>query len=140
MSSTSPLGSDFYFHAVGVASVRWDQTASTVLVEWEGWADSTEFTTLLDAGVRALTEHSGSRWLADCRRQRVLKPADQDWGDRVWLPRAVAAGLRRFAVVLPASGLATMNIKDREATMRSKGLDVGYFATVPEAREWLARS
>jgi hypothetical protein len=139
MAATNPSDRDVYFNAPGVASVRWDQGASSVLVEWEGWADSTEFTTLLNAGVQALTDHHGSRWLADCRRQRVLKPADQEWGDKVWLPRAVAAGLKRFAIVLPNSGLASMNLKDREGTLRKTGLDVGYFATVEDAKQWLVR-
>jgi hypothetical protein len=139
MAASNPLDRDVYFNTPGVASVKWDQGASAVLVEWEGWADSTEFTTLLNAGVQALTDHHGSRWLADCRRQRVLKPADQEWGDKVWLPRAVAAGLKRFAIVLPNSGLAAMNLKDRENTLRQTGLDVGYFAAVEEARVWLAR-
>lgn len=38
-------------------------------MEWEGWADSAEFAALLDAEVRALTEHHGSRLLADYRRR-----------------------------------------------------------------------
>ena len=109
-----------------------------MLVEWEGWADSAEFRTLLEAGVRALVEHRGSRWLADCRRQKALKPADQDWGDKVWLPLVVASGLKRFAIVLPESQLATINLQDRENTMRGMGLQVEYFHTVEEARSWLA--
>jgi hypothetical protein len=138
MTSTNPPRGDVYFNTPGVASVKWDRAARTVLVEWEGWADTKEFTTLLTAGVQALTDHHGSRWLADCRRQRVLKPSDQEWGDTVWLPQALAAGLKRFAVVLPSSILATMNLKDKEGIMRTQGLDVEYFATVEEAREWLA--
>lgn len=134
---SSPDG-DLYFNSPGVAKVAWDHERSTVFVEWEGWADSTEFAMLLDAGVLALKKHGGSRWLADCRRQRVLNPTDTERADREWLPRAVAAGLRRFAVVLPASGLAAMDIKEREAIL-SVVLEVGYFASVNEAREWLAR-
>ena len=117
--------------------VKWDQENSTVLVEWEGWANSDEFAALLAAGVRALEEHRGSRWLADCRRQKVLNPGDQDRADREWLPRASAAGLRRFAVVLPDSGLAASNIKGRQATIQQR-LEVGYFESVEEARAWLA--
>lgn len=134
---SSPDG-DVYFNSPGVAKVAWDRERATVFVEWEGWANSTEFAALLDAGVVALQKHRGSRWLADCRRQRVLNPTDTERADREWLPRAVAAGLRRFAVVLPASGLAAMDIKDREA-MLSAVLEVGYFASVDEASEWLAR-
>jgi len=86
-----------------------------------------------------LKDHRGSRWLADCRRQKVLSPADQDRADREWLPRALAAGLKNFAVVLPDSGLAGMNIKDRLAGVPKAKLEIGYFATVEQAQEWLAR-
>jgi SpoIIAA-like len=130
---------DLYFNAPGTASVRWDGAGATVLVEWEGWANSAEFAAMLDAGVRALKDHKGSRWLADCRRQKVLSPADQDRADREWLPRALAGGLKQFAVVLPESGLAGMNLKDRLKEVPNTRLQVGYFATVEQAREWLAR-
>ena len=86
----SPADSDVYFNAPGIASVRWDPNDRLVLVEWEGWADSAEFAALLDAEVRALSEHRGSRLLADCRRQKVLRPDDQERADKEWLPRALA--------------------------------------------------
>src|ERR1700674_1479259 len=106
-------GGDVYFDAPGVASVKWDEASATVLVEWEGWASGAEFMALLDAGIKALEDHRGSRWLADCRRQKVLNPADQDRADRDWLPRVVTAGLKQFAIVLPTSVLATMNLQER---------------------------
>ena len=127
-----------YFNAPGTASVKWDGAAATVLAEWEGWANSAEFAAMLEAGVQALKDHRGSRWLADCRRQKVLSPADQDRADREWLPRALAAGLKKFAVVLPESGLAGMNLKDRLKEVPHTTLQVAYFATVEQAREWLA--
>jgi hypothetical protein len=134
-----PVTDGVYFNTAGVASVRWDQTAQLVLVEWEGWADSNEFAAVLDAEVDALKQNHGSRLLADCQRQKVLKPADQDRADQEWLPRALAAGLKRFAVVVPASVLAEMNIRDRLGKVAVNTLEVEYFAAVAEAREWLAR-
>jgi hypothetical protein len=131
---------DVYFYAPGVASVKWDEASAAVLVEWEGWASGSEFMALLNAGLKALQDHGGSRWLADCRRQKVLNPADQDRADREWLPKALASGLKRFAVVLPASGLATMNLKERIGKVPSSAMRVGYFSTVDLARAWLAES
>jgi SpoIIAA-like len=128
---------DVYFHAPGVASVRWDDTGQLVLVEWEGWANSTEFAALLDAEIHALRKHHGSRLLADCRRQKVLNPADQDRANLDWLPRALAVGLKRIAVVLPSSGLAEVNLKDSLGKAPAGALDVAYFVTLEEAREWL---
>jgi hypothetical protein len=110
-----------------------------VLVEWQGWANSTEFTALLDAEIQALKKHHGSRVLADCRRQRVLNPADQDRANREWVPRALAAGLKQFAVVVPTSVLAEVNLKHSLDKVPATALDVAYFATPEEARTWLGR-
>jgi hypothetical protein len=128
----------YYFKAPGVASVRWDEEAQLVHVEWDGWADSTEFAALLDAELQALKQHRGSRLLADCRRQRVLNPKDQERANREWLPRALAAGLKRFAIVVPESVVADMNLRDSLEKASAANLEVEYFATVEEAREWLA--
>jgi hypothetical protein len=127
----------YFFRKLGVASVRWDEEAQLVLVEWEGWANSTEFAELLDAEVRALQQHRGSRLLADCRRQKVIKPEDQSLADTVWLPRALAAGLKRFAVVLPTSVVAEMNIRDALSRIPDAAMQVEYFATMEEAQAWL---
>jgi hypothetical protein len=127
-----------YYNAPGVASVRWDGDGQLVLVEWEGWANSGEFAALLDAEVQALLEHKGSRILADCRLQKVLNPKDQDRASREWLPRALKAGLKRFAIVLPASVVAEMNIRDHLDKASDAGLRVAYFATPEQAREWFA--
>src|ERR1700676_3206270 len=124
-----------FFNAPGVASVRWDADGQLVLVEWEGWANSTEFAALLDAEVRALRQHEGSRVLADCRRQKVLNPADQERANREWLPRALAAGLKRFAVVLPSSGVAEVNLKNSLGKVAASVLEVAYFSTPDEAKE-----
>lgn len=135
----SPADSDVYFNAPGSASVRWDSNGKLVLVEWDGWADSVEFAALLDAEVRALSEHRASRLLADCRRQKVLRPDDQERADKEWLPRALAAGLKRFAIVLPTSVLAAMNVRDRLGKVPTATLDIAYFEGVDEARAWLTR-
>jgi hypothetical protein len=127
-----------YFNAPGVASVSWEEDAQLVFVEWDGWANSAEFAALLDAELRALKEHRGSRLLADCRRQKVLNPKDQDLANREWLPRALKAGLKRFAVVVPASVVADMNIRDSLDKASAADLQVGYFATAEEARAWVA--
>jgi hypothetical protein len=43
-----------------------------------------------------------------------------------------------MALVLPASGLAKMNIDELVSRVADR-LDVAYFATLSEARDWLAR-
>ncbi|HYM67016.1 MAG TPA: STAS/SEC14 domain-containing protein [Patescibacteria group bacterium] len=135
MSAGAP---DLYFDLPGVATVRWDPATVTVVVEWAGLADATEFTALLDAEIRALRDHDATRLLADCRLQKVLNAGAEDWADREWLPRAIGAGLRRFAVVLPESEAAAGNVRRHLGHVPSKTLEVGYFETVEAARAWLS--
>jgi hypothetical protein len=132
------MADQVYFSTPGVASVRWDEARSAVFVEWEGWANTAEFAALLDAEIQALTEHGCSRMLADCRRQRVLNQADQERAEREWTPRAIAAGLKRFAVVLPVSDVAAANLRSRLDSATS-AIRIRYFASLDEAMEWLAR-
>src|SRR3989442_705002 len=121
---------DTYFSAPGVATVRWDQPSSTVLVEWEGWANTAEFKALLEGEIQALKDHAGSRLLADCRRQRVLNPADQERADHEWLPRAIEAGLKRFAIVLPVSDMAAGHIQERLGKVPRTTMRIAYFGSV----------
>ena len=134
-----PAEHDVYFDLPGVAAVSWDEDGQLVYVEWRGWANPSEFSDLLDAEIVALRKHHGTRMLADCRRQKGLSAADQDRANEVWLPRALAAGLKRFAVVVPSSGLAQANLKDRLGKVRTGALEVAYFSTPEEARDWLGR-
>lgn len=134
-----PAANRVYLDAPGVASVRWDEDGQLVLVEWQGWANTREFLELLDAEIAALRKHHGSRVLADCRRQKVLNPADQDRANEEWLPRALAVGLKRFAVVVPSSVLAEVNLKTSLGKVPATALEVAYFATPEEARDWLGR-
>lgn len=131
------LPKDVYFELSGVASVKWDQSLSAVVTEWEGWANPDEFSGMLQAEIRALRAHRGSRQLVDCRRQKGLRQADQEKADQDWLPKAVAVGLRQLAVVRPTSGLAAMNLIERLSKVREGTVEVRYFDTVEEARAWL---
>ena len=126
------------FESPGVAVLRWDPGSGAVYIEWQGWADSTEFALLLEAGLRALKEYHGSRWLADCRNMKAVQQSDQDWLNSKWFPRALAAGLKRMAVVLPQRGLVTMNLKDIINRVPVNKLEVEFFATVEEAAGWIA--
>lgn len=129
---------DVYFSVPGVATVRWDEGNRTVHVEWDGWANSAEFSALLDAEVKALQDHRGTCLLADCRRQRVLNPADQERADREWTPQVLAAGLKRFAIVLPESDMAAAHLRERLDKVPQTAMQIAYFGSVEEAREWLA--
>jgi len=127
-----------YFNLPGVAVVKWDRASRAAHMEWQGWASPVEFRAANDALVRALADHHGSKILGDSRHIKVIQSADQDWVNTDWFPRILAAGLTQMALVLPASGLAKMNV-DSLVSRVADQLDVAYFGTLAEARIWLAR-
>ena len=133
-----PRGDSVYFNLPGVAVVKWDAQAKAAQMEWQGWARPAEFQAANNALVQAIIDHHGSKVLGDSRLIKVIQKSDQDWVNRDWFPRILAAGLTRMALVLPASGLAKMNIDDLVSRVADQ-LDVAYFATLGEARDWLAR-
>jgi hypothetical protein len=128
-----------FFNRPGVAIVKWDAACKAAHIEWQGWADPAEFAAANDAIIVALTQHRGTRALGDCRNMKVIKQSDQEWVNRDWMPRILAAGLRRMALVIPKSGLAMMNVQEIMSRVPGTKLDVGYFATIEEARDWISR-
>lgn len=128
-----------YFDRPGVAVVTWDPACRAAHIEWQGWADPTEFAAANDAVIVALTEHRSSRALGDLRKMKAIQQSNQDWAQQEWLPRVLAAGLTRMALVIAESGLAMMNVESILSRVPGTKLDVGYFATIEEARAWLTR-
>jgi hypothetical protein len=126
-----------YFNLPGVAVVKWDAASQAAHMEWQGWAKPAEFRAANDALVQAIVDHHGSKLLGDSRQIKVIQKTDQDWVNGNWFPRILAAGLTRMALVLPASGLAKMNIDDMVSRVADR-LDMAYFATLEDARMWLA--
>jgi len=129
-------GDHVYLNLAGVALVTWNPDLKAVCLESQGWANTSESQAVLDAIIRALRAHRGSRWLVDGRKMRVIKKADQDWITQNWLPRAAAAGLKLAAIVQPTSAVAMTNIDD-VARVSENGIDVRFFSTVEMAARWL---
>jgi hypothetical protein len=116
-----------YFNRPGVALVTWNRDLRAACLESQGWADTSESQAALDAVIRALRAHRGSRCLVD-NRKKAIRAADQAWIAENWLPRAVGAGLKLTAIVEPEIGPATVTIRE---------VEVRYFSTVVRAAEWL---
>jgi hypothetical protein len=128
-----------YFNRPGVAVVTWDPTLKAVYVDVQGWADSTELASLLDAGLQALTEHHASRWLADARNMKAITQSDEDWIVQTFFPRALTAGLKHIALVIPNE--CAMKTVDQLMVRRPAAtFEAAYFATVDGARSWLTES
>ena len=117
-------------------SIRWRAVPKILYAEWKGFATSAEFRAALLTGVRAIKERHVEGYVSDARKAKVVVPEDEKWGREVWLPEAVAAGLKRMAVVTAASGLAKAAFDSAATAIDAHGLSMRTFSTVEAATVW----
>ncbi len=124
------------------AVVDWDESLKAVTLRWKGFAYGEALQTILLKVVEILAEKKSSIFLSDARSMRILNQDDQDWIAKVWLPKAMAAGLKWEAVVMPGSQFARNSVdqtvsKARVVKPQNLPFNIDYFETVEEAKDWL---
>jgi hypothetical protein len=117
-------------------SIRWRSTPQLLYAEWKGFATSAEFRSALLAGVKAIRERHVTCYVSDGRKAKLVLPEDEKWAREVWLPQAVAAGLKRMAIVTAPTGLSKMAYEDAANAMDSHGLSMRTFDSVAAATTW----
>jgi hypothetical protein len=75
-------------------------------------------------------------YISDARKAKLILPEDEKWGIEVWLPQAVAAGLKRMAIVTAAAGLAKSAYEHAATTIDSHGLSMRTFNSIAAATAW----
>jgi hypothetical protein len=118
--------------------VSWDGEGPWVFIKWKAWANSREYRAAQEAVIVALRENHGSRNLIDSTDSRVVSDADQQWLIEDWIPRAMAAGRRWTAIVLPKSALGRTITENIDKHPGSNLAKVEHFQTVEEAAAWLS--
>jgi hypothetical protein len=126
--------------------IDWDETTQCIVADWKGVGRGPAYRAALDRSLELVRRHRARKWLAIMLHAAgVMAPDDAEWLRVDWFPRLLAAGGRRFAVVLPAQALASMQLNriKREIDAEKKDPDAflnRYFDNLDEARAWLAGS
>lgn len=118
--------------------LRWDRAGRHVHSEWRGFANSAEYRAALLKGIQAVKDHSAAAYLSDARKVKVIVEDDQKWVKETWLPLAIAAGLKRIAVVTAASGLGKATLEDMLGMGDEIGLRSRNFDSIAAAMKWIA--
>ena len=139
MGDLAPVSKDsgVYLDAPHVL-IRWDGDGPWVFVKWKAWANSTEYRAAQEMVIVALRENHASRNLIDSKDSKVVSGEDQKWLVENWMPRAVAAGRRWTAIVLPTSALGRTIAENIDLYPKSPLSKVEYFETVEAATAWLS--
>ena len=119
-------------------SVTYNPAIPCVVMEWRGYATSVLFREANERVLAAIAERRASRLLGDVTDFVLIGAEDQAWLNENWLPRAIAAGLRRCAIVQPQYYFNRVAVEAVAKKINPERLEVGFFADQETAIEWLA--
>jgi hypothetical protein len=125
-----------YFNAPFL-NIYWIEDVKAVHMEWKKYAAGDKFRNGLDKGLELITAKGSSRWLADLRDMQVVNQEDQEWSNEDWTPRAVKAGIRHMAILVPKDVFGKTSVDRIMEKMLDIGLTTHYFESVDEAKNWL---
>jgi hypothetical protein len=95
------------------------------------------FRDVLTRGVELLERRGATKWLSDDRANGALRPDDGKWAMEVWSRRAIAAGWKYWAIVMPDAGLGKANMRRFIREYADQGVTVQIFGSPEEALTWL---
>lgn len=117
---------------------RWVGTWWKKATLGSSWAASETVPESLEKGLELIVAKKATCWLADCRDMAVMPPGVQQWTAENWWPRALEAGFRWLAILLPKSVITKMAIDASiQPSNESQVSETRYFGEVDEAKAWL---
>jgi hypothetical protein len=118
-------------------NIYWIEDMRAVLMEWKKYAAGKDFRKGLDTGLELISRKNSSKWLADLREMQVVNQDDQLWSNKDWFPRAIKAGIRQMAIIVPTDVFGNMSVNRIMENAADIGLTTHYFDSVEEAIDWL---
>jgi hypothetical protein len=93
---------------------------------------------LMAKAAEAFVAHRCTKYLSDDREIMSFNPEDLMWAAENWEKRLMAAGWKRWALILPGKVLGRVMAKKLAARYIDLGIDVRTFEDEASALEWLA--
>ncbi|ALI99132.1 STAS/SEC14 domain-containing protein [Rufibacter tibetensis] len=88
-----------YYASAGL-TLDYDQGQKTAYAVWNGFLNSQEFKEATLKCLQLMEEEGVVRWLADNRKMKAIRQADQHWFVENIMPRMLQSTLRRMATLV----------------------------------------
>jgi hypothetical protein len=134
---STPL-SDAVFLDEPWLSIIWDHELQCVYAKFKAFANSAEFRAGVMKILDAIREKHSALLISDNRKLEGVAVEDQLWLRDSWMPLAVAAGIKRIAVVLPRHGLGKIASEDIISQFGETAFTTRTFESLEEAMKWVA--
>lgn len=95
------------------------------------------YRTALLKGVELMKERGKGKWLSDDRHFQEQSLEDVEWGQKNWVPKAIVAGWRYWAIVKPLDQVSGMSLQRLISKFAEFGVSVKVFTDPDDAQKWL---
>jgi hypothetical protein len=122
-------------------TIEYDPSVPSITASFTGFMSTEQFKAFLEKGLKFLIEkkknHKHLLWLADTSKHAVQPDKDVQWVADEWNPRALAAGIRHVAFVLPEKAFAVRSVQNyKEKSKEQTEMTVQFFGKLEDAKEW----
>lgn len=120
-----------------VFNVYADPASGSVVMEWKGYATSSQFREGTENMLNLLIDKRVNKVLADIQEMVLIGAEDQKWMETNFLPRAIRFGFKACAIVKPTNYFNKIAAETISLKVEKEKLKIEFFDTSEEAREWL---
>lgn len=120
-------------------SIIWDREVECVYAKFKAFANSAEFRAGTLKILEAIQDRHAASLISDNRKLEGVALEDQLWLRDTWVPLAVAAGIKRIAVVLAPYGLGKIASEAVISQIGPTRFVTRTFESLPVAMKWVAK-
>lgn len=117
--------------------VSFDADVPCTVMVWQGYLTSDQFRAANERVLEFIEVKRCTNLLGDISDFTLITAEDQRWLNEDWIPRALAAGLRRCALVQPVYYFNQVAVDNVTRAVDRQRLDVRYFGDFESARRSL---
>lgn len=118
-------------------TVSWDESTQAVTVVWKGFVTLDKVRTGLEKALELYQAKGKGKWLADTTQILPFGKEAERWMNEDWFPRAIQAGVKKMALLIPKSSLGKMSLESLMGKVPGTDLTTAYFDNQEAAKKWL---
>ena len=122
-----------------VYNVYYEELLDCVVMQWQGYANSSEFREGTELMLNTLISNKSSKVLADISNMVLIGQEDQRWLETNFLPRAIRFGFKKIALIQPASYFNKVAIETINNKIDKEKLVLEIFDNMEDAKRWLGK-
>jgi len=124
------------YYEKSFVKISWDAETGCTVAEWNGFSYGEELKIGMNKILELVRAKKATKTIADLRKMRITSSEDQEWIFKDWTPRAIEAGIKYAASLVPESQLAKSSY-DKTLPEAGSGIKMVNFSNLDEAKKWL---